>query len=230
MQQESRRRCLLAVLAVAALATASALALAGWRHREALPPLAEARAAALALLQAVPAPGYFAAFVVLPAAGVPLSLFYLTALPVLGAAHPAAGVLLAWLAVGLNMALMNLLARGLLHPAIERVIRRRGLRIPKLRPDNEWPIVLATRLSPLPWALQNYLLALGHARWRTYLWLSLPIQGAIGLAMMLVGKSVLKGSLGYLLLAVCGLLLLHLAFKGLRRRLRRAAAELPSAQ
>jgi len=217
-------RGLLLALGLTGAVVLSAVALAAWRYQEALPPPEELRELALALLQAIPAPLYFVAFVVLPAAGVPLSLFYLTALPVLGAHGTPFGVLLAWLAVGLNMVLMNLLARGVLHPSIEWVIRRRGLRIPKLRPDNERPIVLATRLSRLPWAVQNYLLALGHARWRAYLWLSLPIQGAIGLAMMLVGESILKGSLGYVLLAACGLLLLHLAIKRLRRRLPRAPA------
>ncbi|MGC9451082.1 MAG: hypothetical protein ACP5I4_06495, partial [Oceanipulchritudo sp.] len=132
-------------------------------------------------------------------------------------------IALGWTAVALNMALTNVLTRGILHPVIEWVIRHRHLSIPKLKPHNEWKIVMAVRLSPVPFALQNYVLALGHARWRTYLWLSMLIQGSIGLAMMLVGESILTGGLGYILIALCAFLVLHLIFDYLRKRLSNGA-------
>lgn len=190
-----------------------------------LPPLSEIRDGAYSILQAIPAPVYFIAFVILPTTGFPMTLFYLTALPVLGSTHPAIGVVLVWLGLALNMALMRLLTHGLFQPAIEWVIRNRHLTIPKIRRENEWTIVVAMRISPLPWALQNYVLALGHARWKTYLWLSLPIQGCIGLAMMLVGESVLTGGLGYLLLAGCIFLVMTILLQNLRKRLGRVPAQ-----
>lgn len=184
-----------------------------------LPPVDELRDLAYAFLDRIPAPLYFLALAILPAFGAPLTLFYLTALPVLGSTNTVAGVLLVWLALAVNMILTHAVGRGIFHPAIEWVIRHRHLKIPKIRPDNEWKIVLAVRISPLPFVLQNYLLALGHARWRFYLWMSLPIQGAISLAVMLLGESILRGGLGYVLLTLCLVLILNIALQSLRKRL-----------
>jgi uncharacterized membrane protein YdjX (TVP38/TMEM64 family) len=222
-----QRNLLLAALAAAVVV----LGLAGWalyHWREALvalPPPGELREAAHGALQSIPAPLYFLALVVLPAFGAPMSLFYLTALPALGTGHTVTGVLLVWLAVALNMVLCKLLTHGVFLPAIEWVIRHRHLSIPKIRRESEWKVVLATRLSPLPWTLQNYLLALGHARWRTYLWLSLPVQAAIGLGFMLVGESLLTGGLGYVLLAACLLIVLNIVLHALRKRFSREPAQ-----
>ena len=192
-----------------------------WSHRDSMPPVEEVRGHLMAFLESIPEPVYFVAFIVLPAAGMPLTFFYLTAIPVMGDGHSAIAIGLAWTALALNMVLCYVLGRWLLHPMIEWVIRHRHLKIPKLTPQNEWKYVLVIRLSPLPYALQNYLLALGHARWRSYLWLSLLIQGSIGLAVMLVGESVLSGGLPYILLALFALLVLHLVLDTLRKRLTR---------
>ena len=220
MEKRLQRNLIIAAL-VAGLACAAILAWLYFHYRESLPPINELRTRLMAFLETIPAPLYFLAFVILPALGVPLTVFYLTALPILGRTHPVLGLLLALGALVLNMVLTNYLARGILHPVIEKIIRRRGLAIPKLKPHNEWRIVLAMRLSPLPWALQNYTLAMGHARWRTYLWASLLIQGAIGTAVMLVGTSILTGGLGYILLALCGILILQLVLDYIRKRLSR---------
>ena len=177
------------------------------------------RAAAYAFLGTIPPLWYFAALVILPAAGAPLTVFYLTALSVLGSHSTAVGLSLVWLALLLNMVLAHLLSRGLFHPLITWAIRHRGLSIPQIQPTSEWQIVLAVRLSPIPFALQNYLLALGRARWRTYLWASLPIQAGIGTAVMLLGESILSGGLGFILIAVSLLLALQVIANRLRSRL-----------
>jgi uncharacterized membrane protein YdjX (TVP38/TMEM64 family) len=212
----------------AALVGAVLVALAGaggiYLFRDAifpLPPVGEVRDAIYGFLNSIPAPAYFAAFVILPAFGVPMTLFYLTALPILGHESKVVGVGLAWLAIALNMAFTHLLTHGVFHPLIERILRHRNLKIPRIRHKNEWKIVLATRTSPIPWALQNYLLALGHSRWRFYLWFSLPIQGGVGLAMMLLGESVLKGGLGYVLIAVFLIIVVNLLLQTFRKRLTR---------
>lgn len=186
-----------------------------------LPPLSEIRESVYSFLNTIPAPLYFLALVILPAFGMPLTLFYLTSLPVLGHGSTLLGVALTWLAIGLNMAFTHLLTHGFFRPVIERLIRHRDMEIPRIRKETEWKLVLATRISPAPWALQNYLLALGHSRWRYYLWFSLPIQGGIGLAMMLLGESVLKGGFGYVLLAVFLVLVANLALQTFRKRLTR---------
>ncbi len=189
-------------------------------YGEHIPPLEELRPVIAGYLESIPPVAYFLAFAILPALGVPLSIFYLTAIPVLGRVHPAIGITLGWAAVALNMSLANILARSLLHPAIEWVIRHRHMTIPKISPEREWKIVLATRLSPVPFFMQNYLLALGHARWRNYLGLSMLVQGSLGMAVMLVGESILTGGLGYVLLALFVFLLLNLLLDFIRNRLK----------
>ena len=47
------------------------------------------------------------------------------------------------------------------------------------------------------------------------------IQGSIGLAVMLVGESILQGKLAYVLLALFAFLLLNLLFDYIRKRLNR---------
>ena len=191
-----------------------------------LPPLAELREQGLLLLRTVPVPLYFLAFAVLPAAGAPLTFFYLTALPVMGQQSTMLGLLGAYAALALNMVLCYLLARGFFHPLIEWVIRHRHLRVPKIRAENELQIVLAARLSPVPFALQNYLLALGHSRWKFYLFLSFPIQAGIGLAMMLFGESVFEGGLAYALFGAFVLVLALLILRLVRQRFRKRLDEL----
>ena len=220
MEKLNRRQILTAACLVIAV-SAIVFALLAYQYREQLPPLNEIRPMLEDLLGRIPPVYYFLAFAILPALGVPLSIFYFTAIPVLGTAHPAIGILLGWIAVALNMAISNILARSLLHPAIEWIIRHRDLKIPKIKPENEWKIVLAVRLSPAPFFMQNYLLALGHASWKYYLGISMLVQGSIGMAVMLLGESILRGGLGYVLLAICAFLILNLLFDYIRKRLNR---------
>jgi uncharacterized membrane protein YdjX (TVP38/TMEM64 family) len=185
-----------------------------------IPPFNEIRESIYSFLNTIPAPAYFIALVILPAFGFPLSLFYLTALPVLGHGSTVMGVGLTWLAITLNMAFIHLLTHGVFHPIIKRIIRHRNMTIPRIREENEWKIVLATRISPIPWAIQNYILALGRSRWRYYLWFSLPIQGGLGLAVMLLGESVLRGGIGYVMVAVFLILIVNLLLQTFRKRLK----------
>jgi uncharacterized membrane protein YdjX (TVP38/TMEM64 family) len=210
-----------AVFVILAVLALLVVALLYRRYGAELPPMAELREGLLGFLQSIPAPLYFVAFAILPAFGAPLTLFYLTALPVLGQVHPVIGVLLAWCALAINMTMSYWLAVGVLHPAIEWVIRHRHLKIPKINPANEVEITVAVRISPLPFPVQNYLLALGHARWRSYLFLSLPIQGCIGIAMMFLGESILRGRIGYVMLAIFAILVIALLIKAVRKRLNR---------
>jgi len=221
----SKHRRLLLGASVAALVIVGLCALLYFRYGTQLPPLGELRIRLLEFLQSIPPPLYFMAFAILPAFGAPLTLFYLTAMPVLGQIHPVVGIFWAWLALTINMILSYWMAKGILHPVIEWMLQYRHLKIPKIRPENEIQIVLAIRLSPLPFPVQNYLLALGHARWRSYLGLSLPIQGSIGIAMMFLGESILHGKVGYVLLAVFAILVITLLIKALRKRLNRAPIE-----
>lgn len=188
-------------------------------NSDSLPPVSEWRNRGLQILQSIPAPLYFLAFAILPALGMPLTAFYLTALPILGAHGTLLGLGWAYLALALNITFTGLLTQTLIRPVIDRIILNKGWSIPKLKPENEWQIVLAFRLSPLPFVGQNYLLALAGSRWRYYLGLSLGVQAAIGTGMMLVGESLFRGGMGFLLLAIFILIVLTLVSRALRKKL-----------
>lgn len=207
-----------ALLASAALCVACAAA-ALWWLLPLLPPPVEWRPLLLDVLQQIPPLAYFFAFALLPAGGVPLTLFYLTALPILGPHSTLQGLLLAYLALALNIAFTGALTHSLLRPLITGLIANRGWQIPTLNPASEWQVVLAFRLSPMPFVFQNYCLALGRSRWRYYLLLSLFVQATIGTGMMLVGESLFSGNFGLILIAIFIILLVSLIGRFLRKRI-----------
>lgn len=190
----------------------------GTQIREFLP---EARHWAQEAIRTIPPYLYWIAFVVLPMLGAPLTLFYLTAIPVFGDGNIFLGLAGAWSAVLVNMLLSYYVSIGIFHPLIEKIIQFKGLKIPKIEPAKEWKIVLTCRISPLPFQIQNYLLALGHSRLRFYLWFSLPIQAAIGSGMMLVGKSLFSGGLSIALLGLFLIMLFSLLTPIIRKKLKR---------
>jgi hypothetical protein len=143
-------------------------------------------------IEQIPPWVYLVSFAVLPAFGVPILAYYLT----IGIVIDGLGwtLLAAWTCMAANMALSYLLARGLQGPLHGLAIRR-GYRIPRLRPGDEWHVTLMVRASPLPWMMQNYLLTLGGARFRPYLLVGIPVQALIGLGVILLGDAILSGDL-----------------------------------
>ncbi|MGC9451081.1 MAG: hypothetical protein ACP5I4_06490, partial [Oceanipulchritudo sp.] len=88
MNESLQRRLILAALGACVLAAGGAL----WAYlhfRPEIPDPQALREAAYGFLRSIPTPVYFLAFAILPAFGIPLSVFYLTALPVMGQTHPA---------------------------------------------------------------------------------------------------------------------------------------------
>jgi uncharacterized membrane protein YdjX (TVP38/TMEM64 family) len=205
-----------------------ALTLAVWLvHDEGPFLLEQARAArtwTLAMLGAIPAPLYFCAFCLLPAVGMPMSFFYVTALAVLGGAGRVPGVLLAWTAIITNLLLSYAIARHLFRPLLQRLLRRWGYTIPTIRRDHEWRIILLLRSSPLPFAIQNYTLALADARLLPFMLVSFGIQALLGTSVMVAGDALLHGRLGAGLLAVFVALLLVMLLPQLRKRLKKRSA------
>jgi type IV secretory pathway VirB3-like protein len=167
-------------------------------------------------LRSIPLWLYLLTFAVLPAFGLPLSLYYLSVGAVL--TNPAVALPVAWVCMTLNMALSYGVALWLSRP-VYAALRRRGLEPPRLREGTQWRAILLLRASPLPWLVQNWLLALGGARFAPYMFFGVPIQACIGAGLVLVGKSLFQGSMVWL---AGGLLLVVLAQMGLvalRRRL-----------
>jgi uncharacterized membrane protein YdjX (TVP38/TMEM64 family) len=168
-------------------------------------------------LTEVPLWAYMASFVVLPAFGFPLSLYYLTVVAVLGAFFPA--VLVAWACMAGNMAVSYAVARVLSRP-VRVLAERRGYLIPRIDARSEWKVILAVRISPLPWLAQSIVLALGGARFLPYMLFGVPVQAVVGLGFILVGESLFSGELSWALIGL-PILLVYVLLLRIGRRPRR---------
>lgn len=166
-------------------------------------------------LRGIPPWAFALTFAVLPAFGVPLSLYYLT----VGAVFPGLGSALA-VALGcmlVNMALSFLVARLFSH-RVRRFTQARGYEIPSVHDRDQWKVVMTLRASPLPWLMQSWLLTLGGVRFLPYMVFGIPIPAAIGFGLVVVGESLLAGGAGWLLLGVAVVLGVSLGLSRWRRR------------
>jgi len=168
-------------------------------------------------LRGIPVWAFVLAFVLLPALGFPISLFYLTAGAVFPA--PALALAVAWACMAVNMALSYGIALGLAQP-VHRLLRRRGYPLPRIADRAQWRAIVLVRASPLPWLMQSWLLALGGARFLPYMTFGLPVQALVAAGLVLMGDSLLRGSLGWLAAGIATVLLVQLLLAGVRRRLR----------
>lgn len=132
------------------------------------------------------------AFCLLPAVGFPLTFFYLTAPGIFGSLWLT--IPMAWLCVLINMALSYVCGRYLLHQYVMSVLKARKLSVPEITKQNEAQVIIMCRASPMPWLLQSLLLAIAKARFLPYLLYSMPVQGVIGIIIIIGGKSVLEGN------------------------------------
>ncbi len=135
-------------------------------------------------------------FVVLPAFGAPLSVHYLIVGAVFRGLPLSLSVALACM-VG-NMALSYLVAKQFSDP-VRRVLNRAGYPVPDLPAHRQWPMIMAVRISPLPWLMQSWLLTLGGARLLPYMLFGAPVQAIVGVGLVVVGDALFAGSLRWLL-------------------------------
>ncbi|MBE2213874.1 MAG: VTT domain-containing protein [Opitutaceae bacterium] len=168
---------------------------------------------------------FFSALAVLPAVGAPMSPFYVAA----GATYPLSiaigGTVLAMSA---NIALSYLLARGVLHPVVERLARRFGYAIPQIPEKHRWMATLLIRITPgPPFCMQHYLLALGRVPFGIYLAVSVPVCGLMASAFVAASagakSSLATGSLTQVIVGVIVLVAIVVGIRALRRHLQRRA-------
>jgi uncharacterized membrane protein YdjX (TVP38/TMEM64 family) len=168
-------------------------------------------------LAAIPLWAFLLAFTVLPALGMPMSLFYFAAGAVLPT--PAIAVTVAIACMAVNMALSYWVARWLARP-LHWLLRRRGRRLPRLSDRAQWRVIVLLRASPMPYLMQSWLLALGGARFLPYMAIGVPVQAAVAAGLVLMGQSLLDGNATWLVLGVVTVLLVQGALGSLRKRLR----------
>jgi uncharacterized membrane protein YdjX (TVP38/TMEM64 family) len=156
---------------------------------------------------------FFLAMALLPAAGAPMSVFALSAVPVFG---PRFGttpvVLLALAAITFNLSLTHALASRWLRPPLAWVVERLGYRLPSVEQDDVTDLIILLRVTPgVPFPVQNYLLGLAAVPFGRYLLLSCLIAWPINTAFMLFGDALMHGKGRLAFISILALLALMTA-------------------
>ncbi len=149
----------------------------------------------LALVRSAGPVVFFLAMALLPAVGAPQMAFTLTAGSLFGAQlGMGVVILLAVLAMAVNMILSYWLASRVLRPVLEGLLQRLGYKIPQVQQGDETGLIVLLRVTPgIPFPVQNYLLGLARARFWRYLLISLALQGPINAAFIVFGDALLHG-------------------------------------
>lgn len=166
-------------------------------------------------------PGPFLlALAVLPAFGAPVSVFYVFAGAVF-AEHGGLGMALAgcFAAIAVNVALTYAMGRWLMHPVIERLVRRFGWKVPKVRYEDRWMVTLVLRITPgPPFFAQSYLLALGRVPFGSYMLVSVAVACSLAAPVIYLGDSLTSGGYGKLVFGVLFIVAVFLIFRLVRQR------------
>jgi len=139
---------------------------------------------------------FFAATAVLPAFGVPLSVFTITAGELFSPLMTTPGVIAATLAaIAVDLALNYWLARYALRPVLSKIIRNYGYSIPSVTRENALAVVLAVRLTPgPPFFIQGCICGMAEIPFRLFMivaWLAV-LPWAIGA--IVLGKGIFNGN------------------------------------
>lgn len=166
---------------------------------------------------------YFAAMALLP---LPLSWFTVPAGEVFAPTMTLAGVMAAAVAaVGVQTALCFGVARWGPGPALKRWLEARGLKVPRLTPDNALMVIVMVRLVPgPPLPLQCFLLSLAGAPFGLYMVVSMVFSIPWVIGGIVLGKGILSGNVTLISAAVAVLGLASGAAYLLRRRFGRSTA------
>jgi uncharacterized membrane protein YdjX (TVP38/TMEM64 family) len=164
---------------------------------------------------------YFASMAVFPSFGFPISPYYLTAGEAFAPQMTMPGVLAAaLLANTVQFAFSFWLAHRALRPAVEWVLCHTKYHVPQVKPENETTVAVLTRVTPgPPLFLQSYLLGLSGVRFRTYMWVSVAVQGLMGSAFIVFGKALMSGKGGMALLGLMVLVFAVAVVQLVRKRL-----------
>lgn len=167
---------------------------------------------------------FFVALALLPAAGVPVSAFTLTAGPAFSERFGVIPVLLLSLAaITINLLLTYALARRALRPLLERLIARLGYKIPQVESGDTTGLVVILRVTPgIPFFIQNYLCGLAEVPFGKFLGVSCVVVWTYTTAFVLFGDALLHGKGKLALLAVsllvAGAAITHLLRKRYARK------------
>ncbi len=222
-----RKPPLLPLLALGALAGAAAvLVLRGVDLRALLESM-------IGFIRDLGAPAFFLAMIVLPAVGMPMMAFTITAGEAFSPQLGMAGVITASLVcIAINLALGYWVARYALRPLLARLMTRYGYKVPRVTPENALTVTLLVRLTPgPPYPLQACVLGLAEVPFRLYLLVSWLVMVPWTLGAIMLGKGLFSGKFGVAATGVGVLVVAILLVQIVLRRLaaRRQAEELKPA-
>lgn len=184
----------------------------------------------MALIRAQGPVMFFAAFALLPAVGVPVSVFTLTVAPVFGEKLGLPLVVaLSMVAIMANVLLTYVLARRALRPFLQKLLTRFGYTLPELAPEDITDFAILVRVTPgSPFVVQNYLLGIAGVPFGKNLLVAFVVQLFYTPAFVLFGDALLHGKGKMALLAaslfVVAVVVTHWARKHYARK-KKAAAE-----
>lgn len=138
---------------------------------------------------------FFAAMAVLPAFGMPMLTFALTAGPLFGERLGFAAVIgYGIIAITINLTVTYWLARRWLRPLLTRLLERFGYGLPKVESGDATDLIVLLRVTPgVPFFAQNYLLGLAEAPFARYMAISCGIQWSFNVGFILFGDALNQG-------------------------------------
>jgi uncharacterized membrane protein YdjX (TVP38/TMEM64 family) len=166
---------------------------------------------------------FFAAMAVLPAVGMPLSFFTISAGEAFASQMGMSGVIAATLGViAINLALGYWVARYALRPVLCGLLARYGYSVPTVTSENALQVALLVRLTPgPPYALQTGILGVAELPFRLYMivsWLAV-LPWAVGA--IILGRSLFSGNVGGIFVGVGVLVVAVVAVQLVRRKFAR---------
>lgn len=164
---------------------------------------------------------FFCAMAVMPAMGVPVLTFVLTAGPAFGESLGMPMVVACSLAaLFVNMLLSYALARRGLRPLLAVLIARFGHKVPSLEGGDAKDLVVMLRVTPgIPFCVQNYLSGLANVPFATYIVISCLLALPTNAAFVVFGDALLHGKARVIFIALCCIAALTAATHMLRRHM-----------
>jgi uncharacterized membrane protein YdjX (TVP38/TMEM64 family) len=161
---------------------------------------------------------FYLAFVFLALVGVPSTPFFLVG----GAAFSVSqNLTVIAIALILHFTLAWFIAAKWMRGPIKQFMLCRGVKLPQVRPDNQWRIAILIKFTPgVPLFIKNYLIGVAGVGFIPFLAVSGLSTYVLAAAFVTMGHSVIKGQLGVLLGGI-GILIFSMAlFRVLRDYLR----------
>jgi uncharacterized membrane protein YdjX (TVP38/TMEM64 family) len=138
---------------------------------------------------------FFAAMAILPALGVPMLAFTLSAGPMFGdRLGIGLVVMLSLAAITVNVILSYFFARYTMRPVIERLMAWLGYSLPKIPEGDITDVIIIVRVTPgIPFFAQNYLLGLAGVPFRKYLVVTCILTWVLSGAFVFFGDALVRG-------------------------------------